>query len=50
VCCVLTAYTITHWSIWPITILLRAGAFGVYIVALTTPCPQHHLSLTAQYV
>jgi MFS family permease len=36
VCCVLTAYTITHWSIWPITILLRAGAFGVYIVALTT--------------
>jgi MFS family permease len=33
---VLTAYTINHWSIWPIMILLRAGAFGVYIVALTT--------------
>jgi MFS family permease len=34
--CILTAFTINHWSIWPITILLRAGAFGVYIVALTT--------------
>jgi MFS family permease len=33
---VLTAFTINHWSIWPITIILRAGAFGVYIVALTT--------------
>ncbi len=33
---VLIAYTINHWSIWPIMILLRAGAFGVYIVALTT--------------
>jgi MFS family permease len=32
----LTAYTIDHWSIWPIMILQRAGAFGVYIVALTT--------------
>jgi MFS family permease len=34
--CLLTAFTINHWSIWPITIILRAGAFGVYIVALTT--------------
>jgi MFS family permease len=33
---ILTAFTINHWSIWPVTILLRAGAFGVYIVALTT--------------
>ncbi len=31
-----TAFTIDHWSIWPLTILLRGGAFGVYIVALTT--------------
>jgi MFS family permease len=33
---VLTAFTINHWSIWLITILLRAGAFGVYIIALTS--------------
>ncbi len=33
---ILIAYSINHWSIWPIMILLRAGAFGVYIVALTT--------------
>jgi MFS family permease len=32
----LTALTINSWAIWPITIVLRAGAFGVYIVALTT--------------
>jgi MFS family permease len=36
ICSLLTSFTINHWSIWPITILLRAGAFGVYIVALTT--------------
>jgi MFS family permease len=34
--CIMITYTINHWSIWPVMILLRAGAFGVYIVALTT--------------
>jgi MFS family permease len=32
---VLTALTITTPAIWPVTILVRAGAFGVYIVAMT---------------
>jgi MFS family permease len=43
ICCVtaiafsvLTALTINHPAIWPVTILLRAGAFGVYIVAITS--------------
>jgi MFS family permease len=31
----LTAFTINTVAIWPVTIILRAGAFGVYIVALT---------------
>jgi MFS family permease len=33
---IITAFTITHPAIWPVTVLLRAGAFGVYIVAITT--------------
>jgi MFS family permease len=33
--CVATAFTITQPAIWPITILLRAVAFGVYLVAIT---------------
>jgi MFS family permease len=33
---VATALTITSPAIWPVTILLRAGAFGVYIVAITS--------------
>ena len=33
---ILTALTITTPTIWPITIILRAGAFGVYIVAITS--------------
>jgi MFS family permease len=33
---VLTAFTIRHPAIWPITIILRAGAFGVYIVAISS--------------
>jgi MFS family permease len=32
---VLTAWTISTPAIWPVTILVRAGAFGVYIVAMT---------------
>jgi MFS family permease len=35
VCAVLTAWTIATPAIWPVTILVRAGAFGVYIVAMT---------------
>jgi MFS family permease len=31
----LTAFTINTVVIWQVTIILRAGAFGVYIVALT---------------
>jgi MFS family permease len=31
----LTMLTITHPAIWPVTIILRAGAFGVYIVAIS---------------
>jgi MFS family permease len=34
--CAATAFTINHPAIWPVTILLRAVAFGVYIVAITT--------------
>jgi MFS family permease len=33
---VLTAYTITSPAIWPVTIVLRAGAFGILIVAMST--------------
>jgi MFS family permease len=33
---VLTAFTINSPFIWPITIILRAGAFGVYIVAMSS--------------
>jgi MFS family permease len=33
---ILTALTITNPAIWPVTILLRAGAFGVYIVAISS--------------
>jgi MFS family permease len=36
VCALLTAWTITTPAIWPVTILVRAGAFGVYIVAMTS--------------
>ncbi|MDE2447274.1 MAG: MFS transporter, partial [Alphaproteobacteria bacterium] len=32
---VLMIPTITHWSIWPITLALRLFAIGVYIVAFT---------------
>ena len=31
VCCLLQPYFIASWLIWPLIVLLRAGAFGTYL-------------------
>jgi MFS family permease len=35
ICAVLLNLTITHWAAWPLTLIMRAGAFGAYGVAMT---------------